>query len=179
MQEDQKIFISVFQHFNAAFENAGMSSGFLLVTRFLSTTTSASTYSAPAFLISWIIDFQPVSLPSLQHLGGDEELRSMADPKDRLPALNKLLCKSDRLFIDTEFVGRVTPGNEEGVKVADTDIMNRPVDPDRHAMFSFHRHPYPHTWVSSCPAFRNASAGSSYSTSWNMSVIRTAILLIG
>ncbi len=46
---------------SAAFENAGISSGFLLVTRFLSTTTSASTYSAPAFLISWIIDFQPVA----------------------------------------------------------------------------------------------------------------------
>src|SRR5208282_38603 len=41
--------------------NAGMSAGFLLETRFLSTTTSASTYSAPAFFMSCTSDVQPVT----------------------------------------------------------------------------------------------------------------------
>ena len=41
--------------------NAGMSAGFLLETRFPSTTTSASTYSAPAFFMSCTSDIQPVT----------------------------------------------------------------------------------------------------------------------
>ena len=43
------------------FTKAGISFGFRLVTRFPSSTTSWSRNSAPAFLISWAMDFQPVA----------------------------------------------------------------------------------------------------------------------
>jgi len=62
LRKGKNIHTLLFSIPSAALKNAGMSSGFLLVSRFPSTTTSASAYSAPAFLISWIIDFRPVTL---------------------------------------------------------------------------------------------------------------------
>ena len=66
--------------------------------------------------------------PALQHLGGDEELGSVADGKDRFFILEELPGEPQRVLVDPEPVGRVSAGDEQGVEILCRDISCRPAD---------------------------------------------------
>lgn len=92
---------------------AGRSSGVLLVTSCSLSTTTSGRKTRPRRFHIHHNRFHRRELTSADHIGADQQLRTVADGKHRLTAVDKIAGKGDEAFITTQLVGRVAPGSNK------------------------------------------------------------------
>src|SRR5438128_3788733 len=66
--------------------------------------------------------------PALDQVRRDQELRAMADRRDRLPRLIELLHELDHPPVGAQVIRRLTAGDEQGVVVLRLDLIDRFLD---------------------------------------------------
>src|SRR5204862_231669 len=89
----------------------------------------ARAYAPPQEWPQVVLDRLPGSQgPTLDQVRRDQELRAMADRRDRLPRLIELLHELDHPPVGAQVIRRLTAGDEQGVVVLRLHLIDRFLD---------------------------------------------------